>query len=287
MNLNSARIFASVVAKGSFSKASKELSIPVATVSRRVSELEQELNLKLLERSTRKLRLTEAGATLYDFVSRGVQEMEAGLLALSEQEKNLTGRIRISQPPNFEPMWQILDKFCELYPRVEVDLFVSERRLDFIEDGIDIALRIGEVASLSAVARKLTQYRHKLVATPEYLAANRISKPTDLCNVKTAAWSKKNQTVKWQLGEETITISPHVHANDYLHMRFLALRHKHLTELPPFLCQPFLQSGQLVEVLPKKSLPLQDIHLVYPGRKNISRIIRVFIDYCVENFFWE
>ena len=284
MNLNSARIFVNVVAKGSFTSAAKVMGIPVATVSRRVAELESSLNVRLLERSTRSLRLTEAGATLYEFVSRGLEEMDAGLLALSEKEQDLKGRLRFSMPPNFEPMWLLLDHFQELHTNIDIDLFVSDRRLDFIEDGIDVALRIGEVASQSAVARLLMSYRHRLVASPELLGKISVHSPQDLLSVNCAAWSQKNDVIIWTLGNENLAVNPYLRANDYLHMRYLALKGKCITELPPFFCQKYLETGELVEVLPNYVMPEQQVNLVYPSRKSMSRITRVFIDYCVENF---
>lgn len=284
MDLNSARIFVNVVSKGSFSSAAKWMGIPVATVSRRVAELESSLDVRLLERSTRKLRLTEAGATLYEFVSRGVEEMDAGLLALSEKEQDLKGRLRLSMPPSFEPMWTLLENFQALHVNIDIDLFVSERRSDFIEDGIDVALRVGDIASQSAVARLLTTYRHRLVASPEFLDKASIESPQDILSEKCAAWSKKENIITWSLGNNTLAIYPYIRANDYLHMRYLALKGKCITELPPFLCKPYLQSGELVEVLPNYALPEQQVNLVYPSRKSISRITRVFIDYCIENF---
>lgn len=283
MDLNSARIFVNVVAKGSFTSAAKLMGIPVATVSRRVAELESSLDVRLLERSTRKLRLTEAGAILYEFVSRGVEEMDAGLLALLEKEQDLRGRLRLSMPPSFEPMWTLLNNFQALHANIEIDLFVSERRLDFIEDGVDVALRIGDIASQSAVARLLMTYRHRLVTSPEYFAEVSIESPQDILSLKCAAWSQKDDVITWSLGNEKLTINPFIRANDYLYMRYLALSHKCITELPPFFCQKHLESGELAEVLPDYPMPEQQVNLVYPSRKSVSRITRVFIDFCIEN----
>ncbi len=284
MNLNSARIFVNVAAKGSFSSAAKLMRIPVATVSRRVAELESSLDVRLLERSTRKLRLTEAGSILYEFVSRGVEEMNAGLLALSEQEQNLKGRLRLSLPPSYDLMFKLLSNFQELHSNIEIDLFVSERPLDFIADGIDVALRIGNVANQSAVARLLTTYRHRLVASPEFLTDCSIDCPKDIISKKCAAWCQKDQDIIWTLGNQQLIVEPFIRANDYFHMRYLALNHKCITELPPFYCQKHIENGELIEVLPDYPLPEQLVNLVYPSRKSVSRITRVFIDYCVENF---
>jgi len=286
MDLNSARIFINVVSKGSFSAAAAYMSVPVATVSRRVAELESSLDVRLLERSTRKLRLTEAGATLYGYVSRGIEEMDAGLLALSEKEQNLKGRLRLSLPPNFEPMWKLLEDFHDAHPNIEIDIFVSQRRLDFIEDGIDVAIRIGAVDSQSAIARLLMKYRHRVVASPTFLAKHPIESLADLGSSKCAAWVKNEETVTWTLGEEKLRVQPYIRANDYMHMRYLALNHQCVTELPPFFCQEEIQRGELVELFPEHPIPEWDVNIVYPRRKQVSRITRVFIDYCIENFHY-
>lgn len=284
MDLNSARIFACVATKGSFSSAAKFMGIPVATVSRKVAELESSLNIRLLERSTRKLRLTEAGETLFAYVVRGVEEMDAGLLALTESESKLRGKLRFSMPPSFEPMWTLLEQFQNAYREIEVELTVSERRLEFIEDGIDVALRVGKLESQTAIARPLALYRHKVVAAPTFLAGQILSCPRDILRQRVAAWSKPHQPVTWVLGKEQLSITPYLRANDYFQMRYLALEGKCLTELPPFLCHPYLEGGELIEVLPQHPMPEQNVNLVFPSKKSISRISRVFIDYCVAHF---
>jgi DNA-binding transcriptional LysR family regulator len=223
-------------------------------------------------------------STLYEFLSSGVEEMDAGLLALTEKEQDLRGRLRFSMPPSFEPMWALLEGFQALHSNIEIDLFVSERRLHFIEDGIDVALRIGDVASQSAVARRLMSYRHQLVATPEFMQSVLVQSPQDLHAIKCAAWGQKDDAVVWTLGDKKIPIQPFLRANDYLHMRYLALRGQCVTELPPFFCKQYIESGEFIEILTDYPMPEQQVSLVYPSRKSLSRITRVFIDYCVENF---
>lgn len=283
MNLNSARIFVNVVIKGSFSAASKTMGIPVATVSRRIAELETSLETRLLERTTRKLRLTNTGATLFEFVSRGLEEMDAGVLALKDQESNLKGELRLSIPPSFELMWEVIDAFQVLYPNIKINLFSTERRVDFIEDGIDLSLRIGDINSQSSVARQISTYRHKLVASPNFLVKKTINAPKDLLSYPCSAWCKKDQLVSWALGNEVIKISPIVRDNDYIHMCHLVLNDRCITELPPFISDKYIVTGELIEVLPDYPLPEQPIYLVYPNRKSVSRITRVFIDYCLDS----
>ena len=284
MDLNSVRMFVAVVSKGSFSSAAKALGTPIGTVSRRISELEKDLGVRLLERSTRRLRLTESGAVLYEYSTRGIQDLEAGLLAIKDQQKNLIGRLRLSIPPSFEPFWKVLSDFQNIYQQIEIDLYVTERKLDFIEDGIDLALRIGDPNNLSATVRKITSYRHKLVASKSYLKkSKKIKTSADLIDHSIAAWTPKGADIVWQLGDETVKISPKVRSNDYAHMKYLALSSNYITELPPFFCTESIKDGSLVEILPDYPFPEQQVGLAYPGAKLLSRITRVFLDFATTN----
>ena len=286
MDLNSVALFVRVVQKGGFSAASRHTGVPVATVSRRVSELERSLGVRLLERSTRQIRLTGAGASLYEFVSRGLDQMDAGVLALQDRESELRGSLRLSIPPNFEPWWALLRDFQKAYPLIELDIYATERKIDLIEDGIDVSLRIGDVLQLSAVARKLMDYRHLLVATPEFIQKyGQPESPQDLLNFPCAAWAKKDESIEWQLADEKISIQPaiRIRANDYLHMRYLALQNLCITELPPFLVNELIVNKRLVRILPEYDLPQDSISLLYQSRNHISRIARVYIDFCIEN----
>lgn len=284
MDLNSVELFVKVVQKGSFSAASRTAGVPVATVSRRVSELEKSLGVRLLERSTRQLRLTGAGTTLYEFVSRGLQEMQAGELALQNRESELKGLLRLSLPPNFEPWWSLLKDFQLQFPLIEINVYTTERKIDLIEDGIDVALRIGDVIYQSAVARELTSYKHVLVATPEFIKTNGMPKsPQDLDNFPCVAWRNDEAEVEWSLGRDKIKFRPILKTNDYPHIMYMALQNKCITELPPFLASEHIANHRLIQLLPEYEFPEDRVSLLYPSRKQISRISRVYIDFCVEH----
>ena len=122
MDYNAAKIYVNVVEQGSFSGAAKILSTPVSTVSRKVSELEESLELRLLERSTRQLRLTESGEVFYEFAQRSIAEAEAGILALANNQQNLEGTLRLSTVIDFEPLWPILKGFQKQYPNINVEV---------------------------------------------------------------------------------------------------------------------------------------------------------------------
>jgi len=284
MDLNSIELFVRVVQQGSFSAASRHTGVPVATVSRRVSELERSLDVRLLERSTRRLRLTGAGSTLYEFVSRGLQEMDAGILALQNRESELRGTLRLSVPPNFEPWWALLRVFQQKFPLIELDIYATDRKIDLIEDGIDVSLRIGDVVHLSAVARKLVDYRHVVVATPQFVKLfGQPESPQDLLNYPIAAWGKKDDLIDWVLNGEKISFRPSVSVNDYLHLRYLALQNLYITELPPFVARDFLAQKRLVRILPEYIFPQYSVSLLYQSRHQLSRIARVYIDFCKSN----
>ena len=154
-----------------------------------------------------------------------------------------------------------------------------------IEDGIDVALRVGNVESLSAVARKVTSYRHKIVATPEFIKNYFLPKtPEDLMKMPCATWAKKSNNVSWQLGDNKIQLSPKIRANDYNVMLEQVLTGQYFTELPPFFCEKKIMLGELIELLPNYPMNMLDLQLVYPSRKQLSRIARVYIDFCLEHY---
>lgn len=284
MDLNSARLFAHVVQQGSFSKASRVSGIPLATVSRRVAELEASLGLRLLERTTRRLRLTDAGARFYGSLERGLDEIDAGLLALNEEQTLLQGRLRLSLPPGFEPFWNLLERFQAQYSRVELDVMVTERHVDFVEDGIDLAVRVGQTSAQATVARILHRYRHLLVASPEFLQQHSVEVPADIEALPCAVWAKSHQKPEWVLGDKHVSVKAVMRGNDYSLVRAAVLSGNYLGEMPPFLCRPLLDSGRLKTVLPDYPMPEQAVSLLYSDRRNLPAITRCFIDFCVAEY---
>lgn len=283
MDLNSVDMFVSVVQAGSFSGAAKKSGIPVATLSRRVSELEKELGVRLMERSTRHLRLNEAGNILFDYAVRGLQELSAAKLAIENREKELRGSLRLSLPPNFEPWWQLLQNFQLRYSNVNIEIFVTERKIDLIEDGIDVALRVGDVYHQSSVGRKIVAYRHLLVASPEYIRKFREPRlPDDLSELPCASWNMKLDKCVWQLGDSRIEIQPFLQVNDFSHLIYLALQGQCITEVPPFLVKKEIADGRLIPLLSDYPCPEVELSLLYPSRHQLSRIVRVYVDYCLQ-----
>jgi len=283
-DLNSLYIFVNVIERGGFSAASSHTGIPVATVSRRINELEKQMGLRLIERSTRYIRLTESGQIIYEFAKRGLEEFEAGFLALEDRENEIKGTLRISMPPTFTPWFELINDYQREFPNVDIDAFVSPRKVNLIEDGIDVALRIGSLVHQTAVAREIYRYRHIVVASPKYIVKyGQPNVPAELIKFPLGIWHKFHESVSWSLGGLDVEITAKVVVNDYIHLQFLALNDFIITELPPFFCRELINEGRLVEILPEYPMPEQTVSLVYPTRQQVSRVSRSYIDFCVAN----
>ncbi|MEL7359665.1 MAG: LysR family transcriptional regulator [Cyanobacteria bacterium J06560_6] len=281
MDLNAAALFVKVVRYGSFSETARRTNTPVATVSRHIKQLETDLGFRLLERSTRHLRLTDAGASFLDYANQGVEAFESGRSALDHHEIELSGKLRLSFPNGFLPCRKLLQDFQVRYPNVSIELLATERKIDLIEDGIDVALRIGRLKDNQAVSQKLGSYRHLLVASPALLDEySNPQHPQELLSLPCAKWRDFNNSNIWQLGDESVQIHPFFQVNDYLHLLYLALEGSCITELPSFLSKCYLENAQLVPVLESYPLPTCELHLLYPSRKQLSRLVKTFIDFC-------
>ena len=284
MDFNSAALFAKVVQYGSFSETARRINMPVATVSRRIAALEKDLGVRLLERSTRHLRLTGRGTAFYEYAARGLEVFESGLSTLENHHQELTGTLRLSIPSTFLPWQALLQDFQACYRQVKLEILMTERKLDLIEDGIDVALRFGDPKDNQAIAKKLGKDRHQLVASPTYLAQyGEPWQPEQLLIMPCASWNNQiGGTTTWLLGNESLQIAPFLQVNNYAYLLQLALAGACVTVLPPFLVREHLASGQLKTILPDYPLLTQEVNLLYPSRKQLSPLIRIYIDFCSE-----
>ena len=282
MDLNATRMFIHVAQAGSLSGAAERANVPLPTLSRRIRELERQLKVQLLERSTRGARLTEAGTRLYEYAIRGIEALADGEQAVMSDQAGLKGRLRLSIPPSFEPWWALLRSFQHRYPDIQLSVYSTERRVDLIQDGVDVALRVGAVADESLIARRIVVYRHVLVASPALIAE--LGEPQSLDDLRLypcVAWvASIGERAVWRLGDQSFEPRPALTTNDYLHLRSLALSGKVMTELPPFLASTAIARGQLRAVLPNHPLPEQTVNLLYLSHRYPSTIVRAYLDFC-------
>lgn len=281
MDLNAAEMFVAVVRAGSLSAAAATTRVPLATLSRNVRQLEESLGVRLLERSARGTKLTEAGQALYEHASRGIDALKDGELAVSNQLSVIKGRLRLSLPPSFDPWWELIADFQREHPDVQVVVYTTDRAVDLSIEGIDVALRIGPAVHESLVAKRVLKYRHVLVASPSLVA--RYGSPTTpdaLHDLPAGLWVRDANTVRpWRLGDQTISPTPVLAVNDYLHLRARAIRGDLVAELPPFIAAPALRSGSLVQLLKDHPFPEQEVRLLYQ-RQQPSRVVRAYLEFC-------
>src|SRR6266478_8895288 len=282
MDLNATRMFVAVVQAGSLLAAATRLGTPLATLSRRIRDLERQLRVQLLERSARGTRLTDAGTRLYEHASRGIEALaEAEQVVVSDQAR-LKGRLRLSLPQTFEPWWDLLAAFQRRYPDIQIYVYSTERRMDLIEDGIDVALRAGAIIHETMVARHVLSFRNVLVAGPKLV--ERFGMPVDpdaLHRFPCAVWaSRLDVPARWELGGQVVVPKAVLSTNDYHQLCSRALGGDGVTELPPFLAAAPIREKRLVPLLAQYPLPEWSINLLYPPHRHPSTIVRTYLDFC-------
>ena len=289
-DLNAMALFVKVVEYKSFSEASRRLGVPISTVSRKVSELEKELDVRLLERSTRSLRLTELGQEYYAYCRRGLEEIEMGTLLLSERQAEISGTLRLSVPPGLADrlIVPLVILFQEKYPAVKVKVLSTERDVDFIQDAVDLALRVGDLKDSNLIARPLIRYRHVLVSSPEYLHQTQVLRnPSDLLEHRViifGGWFGDTSLKLYKDGKsQTVSIEGVLCLNDYTGILRAVEAGQGIAEIPAIFCGEALNDGRLIEIMPKWRLLPTVLSAVYPSNRNISRIVRLFKDFCVEH----
>ena len=288
-DLNALLIFAKVVDATSFSEASRRLGMPISTVSRKIAELEDQLGVRLLERSTRQLRLTDVGAEVLEYAQKGVEVSEAVESVVSNQLAEVKGTLRLSAPPSIADsvLAPLLTAFQASYPEVHVHVLVTDRFVDHIAEGIDLVFRVGPLEDSTLVARKMLRYRHQLVASPEYLNnAKAPEKPKDLLNHRLLAFSFWTPQNSWTFfkGErkETITFHPYLAMNDFAGLATALVSGGGIGDLPPLVCPDLLKAGKLVEVMSNWHFRSVDLSIVSLSNRHIPRVVRLFKEVAVQ-----
>jgi DNA-binding transcriptional LysR family regulator len=290
-DLNSLMIFAKVVEANSFSEASRRLDIPTSTVSRRVADLEGQLGVRLLERSTRSLRLTDVGSEVLEHAQHTAELSEAVDNIVSDRLTDLSGLLRLSAPPSISDslLVPLIGAFQASYPNVRVHVFVTERNVDHIAEGIDLVFRGGTLKDSTLMARKILTYRNQLVASPAYLKKCKPpKKPQDLLEHRLLTFSHWRPENSWSFAhangkdKETITFEPYLSMNDYVGLAHALLAGMGIGELPPVVQPELVRDGRLVEVMPKWRFSSYNLSVVHLGNRYIPRPVRVFKEFAAQ-----
>ena len=278
-------LFAMVAECGSFTGAAKRAGLPKSSVSQRISQLEQLLGLRLINRTTRQLNLTFAGERYLVHCQEMLQASERATTAIERLRDNPSGRLRITSPAGIGAtlLARFNTAFQQAYPGVTLEVSVSDQLHDIVQDGYDIALRTGQPQDSSLIGRRIGYCERLLVASPAYLAQfGAIEHPQQLAEHRCIAHQAWNEWLLKKGEEYHRWLLPLIHMTDNLvYARECALQGAGITLLPRFLCDELLAQGELVEVLPEWKVAGNELWLVYPSRKLNSPALARFVEYAL------
>ncbi|HTO47337.1 MAG TPA: LysR family transcriptional regulator [Burkholderiales bacterium] len=286
------RVFAQVVESGGFSRAADRLDLSPTAVSRQVAELEAHLQTRLLNRTTRRLSLTESGQAFYGRAVQLLHDLEEAEQEASKATITPRGTIRLTTSLNFgtRQVAPAIAAFVARHPGVKFDVQLSDRIVDLVEEGFDLAIRIGGGGSENLVARKLGETRLVACASPEYLARRGTpATPQDLARHDCFTYEYASPRSQWRFGardgrEEAVRVSGPVHSNSGDLNAALAVRGAGVAFEPDFIVGDDLAAGRLVALLPDYAAARSPIYAVYPTRKHLSAKVRLFVDFLAERF---
>lgn len=291
-DLNDMVLFTEVVQRGGFSAAARHLGMPPSRLSRRLSRLEAEVGVRLLQRTTRSLSLTPAGEVFLRHCQAMRDEAEAAYAAVAQVQQEPRGLLRISCPVTLAHtvLSTVFAQFLIRYPHVELEVEVSNRVVDPVADGIDVALRVRSTLSDSAsyIVKRLGETGAILVAQPALLAQfDPVQGPADLARLPTVAMSARQGIGEWELygpdgASLTVSHRPRYMASDLLTLREGVELGIGVGILPDYMCCDALQAGRLVQVLPQWAPLPGIIHAVFASRRGMAPAVRHFLDYLGE-----
>lgn len=292
-DLNDLLYFARVIEAGGFAAAGRLLGIPKSRLSRRIAELEARLGVRLLQRTTRKLALTDVGERYYLHCQAMLQEANAAEEAVAAVSATPRGRLRVSCPVSLAQtsLTTIVPPFLSLYPQVQLEMLLTNRRVDLLEEGVDIALRVraSDDQDPSLVSRKLFPALSILVAAPALLGAEPPTRPEQLAQFPALGALEADRHIHWRLigpqdERQDLVLEARLAADDFVLRKAAALAGLGVTMLPMMFCEEELTSGTLVRLLPGWSMPGGYLQAVYMHHRGLLPAMRVFIDHLVEAF---
>lgn len=290
VDLNQLALFVQVVQSGSFAQAARRLAIPPATLSRQVAQLEDALAARLLQRTTRKLSLTDAGRTLFEQSVDQIDALKAAADTLSLDRQTPRGSVRIAASAGFFDYFRMewIAEFLQLHPNVRVEFVLSDTMADLVGEGIDVAFRgSSELPDSSLVARKLATGALVLVASPAYLAAR--GTPRNLADLGSHDCIRAvhaSGPVPWRLtgpeGPALVPVSGRFSANTGQAQRKAAIAGLGISLLPRNLVEASLGNGELAEVLPGVASNVGNLYVVYSSRRHVPRAVTAFVEMTVQ-----
>ena len=283
------RTFVAVVESGGFSSAGRRMGVSKALVSKHVGQLEEALGLRLLHRTTRRVNPTTSGQAYFERCKVLIEELEELESSLQSEQREPSGELRINAPSAFAELhlMQVVSDYSDRYPEVLMRLKLTDRFVDLVEEGVDLAIRVGELADSSLVARKLTTTRMLVCASPAYLARVGVPvTPAELTNHTCIIDTNYRHNDRWCIGGEhtgqQVFVAGPVHVNSARAARELLIAGRGIGFVPSFVVAEDVASGRLVQLFAELSTDEHGIYAVYTHRRHLSAKVRLFIDMLAE-----
>lgn len=288
------RVFVRVVEAGNFTRAADSLDLPKGTVTKQIQALEARVQVKLLNRTTRRVTVTPDGAAYYERAARLLNDFDDLEASMVNTQTAPTGRLRLDVGSSMARLVIIpaLTEFCERYPDIQIDLGVGDRLVDLISDNVDCVIRGGELSDQSLVARRVGSMNWITVASPAYLARHGVPRhPSELeTDHQIVAFfsghTRRMYPLEFHRGDESIEVAGNyrIAANDSNAYTAAVLAGFGVAQMVTAFARPLIASGELVEILPEWTQPPLPIHVVYPPNRHLSAKVRAFVDWTADLF---
>ena len=289
--LRAIEMFVKVVEAGSFVRAAEALDSSPAGVTRHIADLERRLGTRLLQRSSRRLALTDSGTAYYERAKQILDDLNEAEAIAGEEAVTPTGLLRVNVPVVFgtrvlAPMWP---RFRALHPQLRLDITLSDRFVDLVEEGVDAAVRIARLPSSNLIARRLATVRSLVCASPEYLRRHGTPATAHaLAEHRCLGYRYASTRDEWEFTTpdgQPLRVAVHCdfHANNGEVLCAAAVGGEGIVALPTFICAPAIARGELVPILSDWPLPELGLHLVYPSRRYLSAKVRTLLEFLGES----
>lgn len=286
MDLNDIVVFTKVVETKSFTGAAEQLGLPKSTVSRKLAQLEERLGVRLVQRTTRKLALTDIGEAYYERAARIVSDLAAAEQVVMDMQATPRGRLRVTAPIDLSALYlgSIIAEFNVGHPEVYVELDATDRVVDLIEEGFDLGIRIGPLPESTLIAKRLGSFHSVLCAAPSYLGQHKAPATVEeledhdkvlfLPSTRTQGWTLVNGDQTYELARPAKFSS-----NNLMAVRDAVHAGLGISAMPEFMVACDLHEGRLVRLLPEWSSVNSELHAVYPARQNMPPRLSLFLDH--------
>lgn len=282
-------VFVAVVETGGFSSAARRLGVSKSAVSKRITQLEDKLGVRLLYRTTRQLSLTEAGEYYFANAVKALAYASEAEDSVTQLQAIPQGRLRISAPMSFGRLHiaPLIPKFMAQYPSIHVDLVMDDRVIDMVEGGFDVAVRVGDLPDSTLIARPLAPMRYVICASPEYAKTHILPRtPAELSEHSCLLFSYTGS--EWDFiyqGKiERVRVAGTYQANNSEALREALMHGLGIARIPTFVVGPDIANGRLVQLLNEYDMPTRTFYAVFPKRQHLPAKVRVFTDFVVAHF---